>query len=353
MDIQPRTLRLVTFLASIALVLGIAQNAFAQYTGTFLVSDQTGKAKNVDPDLLNAWGIAFAPTGPFWVSDEHSGLSTLYTGTGVKQALVVTIPTASGSGKGTPTGMVFNNTHNFVITQNGISRPASFIFDTVDGTISGWNPLVNPNAAVIAVNNSSNRASYTGLAIGVSGGKTFLYAADNRNKKVDIYDSSFQFVSSFTDTSLAPSFAAYGIQNINGQLFVTFASGTKTGVVDIYDTAGNKIKTFCQGTILQEPWGLALAPTNFGPASNAILVGNVADGRINTFDAATGASLGPLKTKAGSIISISGLWALAFGAGHPMNGKTNQLFFTAGPTGYADGLFGVIKPPAAAASTEP
>jgi uncharacterized protein (TIGR03118 family) len=330
-------------MASLALAVGLFQApAAAQYKITNLVSNQKGGAMHVDTDLVNAWGIAYAPTGPFWVSDNGTGLSTLYTGSGVKQSLIVTIPPASGTRKGAPTGQVYNSTPDFVVTQNGVSGAAVFIFATSDGTISGWSPTVNGTAAVIAVNNSGSGASYTGLAIGTNGGANFIYAADNANNKVDIYDGDFNFVGSFTDTSLPAGSAPYNVQDIKGRLYVTFTNSSGGGVVDIFSTAGNFIKTFATGGTLKSPWGLALAPKTFGTASNTLLVGDLGDGRINSFNFSTGKFIGQLKSSTGTTLSVSGLWGLTFGGGNSMNGNTNQLFFTAGPTGYANGLFGVI-----------
>jgi uncharacterized protein (TIGR03118 family) len=327
--------RTLALLASLVVVVGLAPSpASAQYTITNLVSNQKGKAKHQDPSLVNAWGMSFFPGNPFWVSDNGTGLSTLYDNHGVKQSLVVTIPPASGTGLGSPTGQVANGTSDFKIS----GSPALFIFATLDGTISGWN---SGTRAVIAVTAASG-TSYTGLASGKSKGANFLFAADEAHNKVDIYDGSFKLVRSFTDKKLS-GFNPYGIQNINGQLFVTFVNSLYgNGVVDIFDTTGKLIKTLTKSTHLNAPWGLALAPTNFGPASNALLVGNLGDGRINAFNAKTGKFMGPLKNTTNKVIRIDGLWGLTFGGGG-VSGNPNQLFFTAGPNGYANGLFGVIN----------
>lgn len=330
--------RIVASVALLVVAMGmISSSAFAQYTVTNLVSDLPGKAQHQDTSLINAWGISYSASGPFWVSDNVTGLSTLYDATGVKQALVVTIPSSSGAGIGSPTGQVYNSTLNFVVTQNGHSGNAQFIFATFDGTISGWAPGVNATTAVVAVNNTG--AWYTGLAIGVSNNANFLFAADNLNNKVDIYDKSFHFVKSFTDTSLPAGAAPYNVQNIGGQLYVTFTTANGSGVVDIFDTAGNKIKTLISGGHLHTPWGIALAPSNFGPASKALLVGNLGDGFIHAYNPTTGAYLGQ------SAVSFDGLWALIFGGGggSTSNGQTNQLFLTAGPGGYSEGLFSVVN----------
>jgi uncharacterized protein (TIGR03118 family) len=341
---QYRLQRIVMFAATLVLAMGLIPSpAAAQYQVVNLTSDQKGKAKHVDPNLVNAWGMSYGPGGPFWVSDEGTGLSTVYNGSGAPQSTVVTIPPSSGSGKGTPTGQVYNGTSDFKVTQGSKSGPAYFIFDTLDGTISGWNPTVNSDTAIIAVNNTG--AEYTGLAIGTNSGANYIYGADFLNNKVDIYDGSFNFVSSFTDPNVPSGYAPYNVQNIGGQLYVTYTATNLSGggVVDIFDTAGNLIKTFASGGTLNAPWGIALAPANFGPASKALLVGNLGSGRISAFNAKTGKLIGPLKDTKRKVISISGLWGLEFGGGSSSNGKTNQLFFTAGTNGYADGLFGVIN----------
>jgi len=336
MVLQNRTGRIIAFIALVVALGMISSSAFAQYTLTNLVSDQPGKALHQDTSLLNPWGIAYAPGGPFWISDEGSGLSTLYDAAGVKQTTVVTIPSASGVGTGSPTGQVYNGTGLFKVTQNGHTGTALFIFDTEDGTISGWSPFVNGTVAVVVVN-TNGVASYTGLAIGVSNSANFIYAADNKNNKIDMYDSNFQLVKSFTDTSLPTGSAPYNVQNINGQLYVTFTNGTGGGVVDIFDTAGNKIKTLITNGKLKSPWGIALAPANFGPASKSLLVGNLGDGFINAFNPNTGAFLGK------SAVAFPGLWALIFGGGSASNGQVNQLFLTSGPNFYRDGLFTLVK----------
>jgi len=316
--------------------------AEAQYHVVKLVSNQAGVARNVDTNLVNAWGLAYGPTGPFWISDEGTGLSTLYTGMGATQSLVVTVPTASGQGQGSPTGIVFNSTTDFTVTQNGKSGVASFIFDTLDGTISGWSPTVNATVAVVAATRPG--AVYTGLATGQAHGDNFLFAADNANNRVDIYDKDFTLVNSFTDNNLPSGSNPHNVQNIGGDLYVTFTTANGGGVVDIFDTDGRFKNTFATGGPLKSPWGLAKAPSNFGPASNAILVGNLADGRITAYDSGNGRLLGQLKDSSGNVIRILELWGLSFGGGTPANGKTNQLFFTAGPNNYANGLFGLITP---------
>lgn len=326
--------RALPFLASLVIVMGLIPSpANAQYAVTNLVSNQKGVAKHRDKALVNAWGMSFFPKNPFWISDNGTAASTFYNGKGVK-AGQISVPQQV-------TGQVANSTSDFVVKQGSNSGPAFFIFASyIPGTISGWNPSVNPNAAVVVVKTSS---WYTGLAMGVSNGANFLFGADNLGNKVDIYDGTFKLVGSFNDPKLT-GLSVYNVQNIKGKLYVTFTDGipgTK-GAVDVFTTAGKFVKTLTKDKALVGPWGLAMAPKNFGPASGELLIGNVGNGWINAFNAKT-KTLTPLKDKSGKPISIDELWAIAFGQGGGQNGKPNQLFFTAGPNQYQDGLFGVIN----------
>ena len=338
-----RTLSLVAMLA-----LGVAfvpATAAAQYKLSNLVENLPNKAPNTDPNLVNAWGLARSASGPFWVSDNGTGLSTLYDGSGNIQSLVVSIPGVAG-GTGSPSGIVFNGSNDFVVSQNGLSGTAFFLFATIDGTISGWSPSVALNNAVIAADNSKAGAVYTGLAISSGKNGNFLYAADTVNNRVDVYDGSFRLIKTLTDPTIPEGFSAYGIQDINSQVYVTFAStgNAPGGFIDIFTEQGAFVKRFAQGGTLNQPWGLALAPVNFGPFSTALLVGdNLPDGTINAFNAKTGKFLGQLKDSSGKVIHIDQLWGLEFGGGSPSNGAANQLFFTAGPSNYSNGLFGAIQ----------
>jgi uncharacterized protein (TIGR03118 family) len=342
---QNRSRRALIFFASLLIGFGsISRPAAAQYKVTNLVSSQAGMAKYQDPNLVNAWGIAYARTGPICVTDTGTGLATFYNAQGVKQSPVITVPHAANNmNHGTPTGVVFNGTTHFLVSQGGHSGPAMFIFATIDGTISGWNPNVNSNTAIVVVDQSSSGVSYTGLAIGVSQGANYIYATDHKNNKVDVYDGSFNLVKSFTDPNLPSGSAPFNAQTIKGQLFVAFTIPGVHGAVDIFDMAGNLVKNLTSASELKAPWGLALAPAQFGPVSKAVLVGNLNDGRINAFNATTGAFIKSLTTPQGKIISESGLWAIAFGGGTSENGKTNQLFFASGPNKEKAGLFGAIS----------
>ena len=344
------------------------------YQQTNLVSDIAGVALFTDKNLVNPWGLSHPPTGPWWVSDNGTGLSTLYNGNGRKfpvgSPLVVTIAPPAGGTSAAPTGNIFNpvngtNPDDFVVSENGKSGPSIFMFATEDGTISGWNPNVDLTHTILAVDRSTVSrggfvgAVYKGLAFGQSGGSDFIYATNFRFGTVEQFDENFKLVRSFTDSQLAKTcplpnqcFAPFGIQNIGGNLYVTFAlqdaahhddaAGPSRGFVDVFDTSGNLIKRLISRGALNSPWGLALAPSNFGQFSNDLLVGNFGNGRINAFDPNTGALLGQLRNQKGLIISINGLWALGFGNGFTA-GQTDELFFTAGINDEANGLFGKIE----------
>ena len=364
-----RDTRLLLRFLPLALLLHVVTPAAAQYKQKNLVSDIPDLALRTDAHLVNSWGITFPPGGPFWISDNGTGFATVYFGNGkpfpsTKSPLVVTIPPPTGStGPAAPTGVVFNGTPGFVVSENGKSGPSLFIFATEDGTISGWNFNVDLTHAILAVDNSTNAvdsfalgAVYKGLAVGQSSTGTRIYATNFRDGVVEMYDANFNFVGFFTDPSIvpdasSPGFAPFGIRNVNGQLFVTFAkqnaarhddvAGPGNGFVDVFDTDGNLVRPFATGAPLNSPWGLALAPAQFGPFSNDLLVGNFGDGHINAFDPSTGAFLGQLRDVHGRPIGINGLWGLTFGNGG-LSGDLNDLFFTAGINDESDGLFGRI-----------
>ena len=322
-------------------VISFSSAALAQYQLKNLASNQVGTAGHVDPLIVNAWGLVRTPSSPFWISDEGSGWSTLYDGQGVAKSLRVLVPSASGAGPGSPTGIVFNGSSEFQIQ----GWTAFFLFATLDGTISGWAPQTNPNDAIIVVNNSATGAVYTGLAITSKPSGNFLYAADTANNKVDVYDGSFNFVTSFTDSTLPPGFAPFGLQDINGLVYVSFASSTggQGGFIDIFQENGTFVRQLAAGQPLNQPWGFAVAPPNFGKLSNTLLVSNNTNsGTINAFNLVTGQFVGTLRDANGKNIVIDQLWGIEFGGGTANNGRTNQLFFTAGPHGNLTGTFGVI-----------
>jgi uncharacterized protein (TIGR03118 family) len=336
--------RILILAASLSLALTfISSTAQAQYQLINRVSNQVGQAKHTDPLLVNAWGLVHAPGSPFWISDNGSGWSTLYDGFGNKIPFEVEIPSANDAGTGSPTGIVYNGSNEFQVK----AWASIFLFATLDGTISGWAPQSDPNNAIIAV--TSPGAVYTGLAITSHTSGNFLFAADSANNKVDMFDGTFKLVKSFTDSTVAAGFAPFGIQDINGLLFVTFASqsGGSGGYIDIYSENGDFLKRLAQGSPLNQPWGLAAAPTNFGPLSNTLLVSNNINknGTINAFNVLNGKFVGLVKDTNGKAILIDQLWGIAFGGGTSSNGALNELFFTAGPSNNLAGTFGSISLP--------
>jgi len=327
-----------------------AQSAYLQHN---LVSDLPGLAGNTDTNLLNPWGIAFSAGGPFWISDNHSGYSTVYNSTGAVQSLVVMIPPpAGGTPPAAPSGIVFNSTTNFLITNNA----AKFIFSAEDGTISAWASGTN---AVLEVDNSSSGTVYKGLALGSASGSNYLYATDFHNGKVDVFDRAFAPVvwpGAFSDPAIPAGFAPFGIEPLGTNLVVAYAkqdaeamddvAGAGYGFVDLYDTYGNLIKRLISNGVLNSPWGMTVAPANFGLFSGQLLVGNFGDGTINAFDPVSGTLVGTLKDTNGSPIAVEGLWDLKFGNGGNA-GTTNTLYFTAGIAGGGSledhGLFGSLS----------
>jgi uncharacterized protein (TIGR03118 family) len=327
------------------------------YTRVNLVSDIAGVARFTDPNLVNPWGLAFSPTSPFWVADNGSGVSTLYNGRGqafpIGAPLVVTIPPPPGLPGGTPTGLVFNNTDEFMVSANGKSGSPRFLFATEDGTILGWSPAVDATEAIIAKNNSGLMAVYKGLAIASTATGNFLYATNFHAGVVEMYDKNYTLVKTFTDPDVDPNFAPFGIQTIGGKLYVTFAlqksgkhddqAGPGNGYVDVFDTGGTLLRRLAAHGTLNSPWGLALAPEGFGTFSHHLLVGNFGDGRINAFDVDSGAFDSQLRDPEGDPLTINGLWALQFGNGATNGGSRHTLFFTAGIADESHGLFGFIR----------
>src|SRR5579883_2590153 len=286
-----------------------------------LVSDVSGQADVTDPNLVNPWGVSFSATGAFWVSNQGKGNSTLYNGSGTITPLVVPVPTASGSGTGTPTGQVFNGTAT-AFQLPGVNRAATFIFDTEDGTISGWANGVPNNTAIIMVNNSASGAVYTGLAIGSNAGGPLLYAANFSSGKIDVFDAKYNSTTvagGFADPNLPSGYAPFNIWPVGGKLYVLYAkqdaskknsvAGAGNGFVNVFDFDGNLQKRLISNGPLNAPWGVALAPATFGAFGGDLLVGNFGNG-----------------------------------------GDRNTLYITAGPT-FGDskvhGLLAAIAPPAA------
>jgi uncharacterized protein (TIGR03118 family) len=322
-------------------------NAPGKFAVTKMVSDQPGVAAVTDPDLINPWGIAFSPTSPFWVSDNGTGLATLYNGAGAKQGLVVTIPTIGGGANGPVTGQVFNGTADFPLRGGGASH---FLFSSEDGIISAWGA---GGAATVGADRSASGAIYKGLAMAANGGANFLYATNFHANTVDVFDTTFTLVNSFTDPNVSAGFAPFGIANVGGLLYVTYAkqdatkeddvSGAGNGFVDVFNPDGTLNRRLISHGPLNSPWGVALAPAGFGNVGGALLVGNFGDGRVNAFDPTTGHLMGSLKDDTGAPLQIDGLWALTPGNGGN-GGTTDKIYFTAGPGGEAHGLLGSLSP---------
>ena len=346
--------RMTALTVGLGLALVFASSAaVAQYQLTNLSSNQVKWAHHDDPLLVNAWGLVHGPGTPWWVSDENSGWSTLYDGAGKAASLRVLIPTAGNgpssptgmNGPGSPTGIVFNGSQEF---QVGGWVPF-FLFSTLDGTISGWAPQTNFNQATLApLQNQPKGASYTGLAITSKTSGNFLYAADIANSQVEIFDANFKFVKAFTDSTLPTGFAPFGVRDINGIVYVTFASssGASGGFVEQFLEDGTPVnpgKPLISGTPLNQPWGIAAAPRNFGPLSNTLLISNNTNsGTINAFDPINGRFVGRVKDTNGKAIVIDQLWGIDFGDGLGKNGAPNHLYFTAGPSNNLAGTFGTI-----------
>ncbi|NPT56214.1 TIGR03118 family protein [Paraburkholderia elongata] len=323
------------------------------FTASALVSDGAVSAPHTDANLKNAWGIAFNPKGFFWVADNGTSVATLYDGNGVPQSLVVSIPNGI-SGPANPTGIVFNGTTDFSVTQGGKTGVGAFIFSGEGGTITAWAPAVAPTTAIVMFDDGSGGAVYKGLALASNGTANFLYATDFHNNKIDVFDKNFAKVAmsgNFQDAALPVGFAPFGIQAIGGKLFVTYAKqnavahdnvdGPGLGFVDVFDTGGKLLQRFVSAGPLNAPWGVAQAPGNFGRFSGDILIGNFGDGTINAFDPVSGQSLGTVNLSNGTTFVQPGLWGIAFGNGLD-NQPVNTLFFAAGPNNEADGVYGRI-----------
>ncbi len=342
---------MISLVGGAALLAASAAPASADplFLQTNLVSNIPGLAAITDPNMVNAWGISASSSSPFWISDNGAGLTTLYAvpGSGVPAIvpLVVTIPGAVPATGSSPTGQVFNATSGFALASGG---KALFLFDSEDGAISGWN---GGTTASIMVNNGPD-AVYKGLAISNANGGA-LYATNFRAGTIDAFDSSFAptLTGAFVDPTLPSGYAPFNDKVINGQLYVTYAlqdsdkhddvAGAGHGYVDVFNLDGSFDKRLISAGELNSPWGLQIAPSSFGRFSGDLLVGNFGDGRINAYDPTTGAFVDALDGLDGNPLSIDGLWALTIGNGGS-GGSPDALYFTAGPNGEADGLFGSL-----------
>jgi uncharacterized protein (TIGR03118 family) len=325
---------------------------------TALVVDQASgnpyTAMHTDTHLINPWGIAFNPQGFVWVANAETGSSTLYDGRGIPQSLVVSIPSGSRRSGG-PTGIVFSGSDDFVVTGPSGTGPSRFLFVTEGGTLAAWSPDANPTAAITVFDGGAEERIYKGLALQAGpGGGMRLYATDFHNSRVDVFDAEFKpvFVAGgFGDPNLPRGYAPFGIQAFGDRLLVSFArqdddaeddvAGNGFGFVDLFTNDGVLVKRLITQGHLNAPWGMALAPDDFGRFGGALLVGNFGDGRINAYDPDTGRHLGELSRSNGEPIEIEGLWGIAFGNG--INEQpTDTLFFAAGPGDEEHGVYGRI-----------
>lgn len=352
----------LTIVLTLFIAIFFAGRATAQstsYAQTNLVSDGAITAPNTDKHLINPWGIALSPGGPFWIADNNSGFSTLYDNQGVPQSLIVTIPPPTGTpGPATPTGIVANSTADFVVNGN----PAFFIFSTEDGTVSAW---TGGNNAVLEVNNpnfnSGTDPVYKGLALLTNSTGNFLLATNFRNARIDVFDSTFKqtaLTGNFTDPTIPAGFAPFSVHVVNNQVYIAYArqdsakhdpaNGPGNGYVSLFDANGNFIRRVISQGSLNSPWGLVIASANFGQFSNDLLVGNFGDGKINAFDPSTGNFIGTLKDSNGNALVNGSLWELVFDP-TGQTGAKDTLYFSAGLVNEGDGLFGAI----AVAKTQP
>jgi uncharacterized protein (TIGR03118 family) len=323
------------------------------YLAVDLVSDQPGVGPIVDPHLINAWGIALNPSSPFWVSSEGAGVANLYAGDVttplMKLSLEVSIP------GGHPTGQVFNSTSDFVVSDGTNSGPAVFIFASVTGNVTGWNPNVPPPApsTVAQLAFSSPGSVYTGIALANNGSGNFLYLADFQGGNITVLDHAFspvQLSGTFTDPGLPSDYAPFNVAAIGGNIYVAYAkrdasgeevTGAHLGFISVFDLNGNFERRLVSQGSLNAPWAMVVAPAGFGEFGGAFLVGNFGDGRINAFDLTTGADLGALSQSPHHPLEIDGLWGLAFGNG-ASGGNATTLYYAAGPEDETHGLFGKI-----------
>jgi uncharacterized protein (TIGR03118 family) len=341
-------------LALASLLTGISLTVVADgrdsYRQINLVSDQPGMARFTDVNLVNPWGLLAGPGGHLIVADNHAAVTTFYNPAGRPVSLVINVPAPDGSPGGAVTDLAMNHSErSFLVSSGKRSQASVLLFATEDGTLSGWNPEVDANNAVIAVDNSGSGAIYKSLASARTAHGPMLYAANFGQGVVEIYDGGFHLVKSFTDATLAGAgFVPFGVRVIRGSLFVTYAfkaaptdgdetAGPSLGYVDEFDLGGNMIRRFASQGTLNAPWGLALAPRSFGRFGGALLVGNFGDGTINAYHPRTGAFLGQLSDSHGTVIRIEGLWGLAF------RSEGDSLYFTAGPDDESHGLLGVLR----------
>jgi uncharacterized protein (TIGR03118 family) len=365
----PRSAALAAWVLSLAGPVAFGQH----YNQTNLVSSQAGGAPASDSDLANPWGMSRSSSSPWWVSDNLTGLSTLYNGAGAKEGLIVTIPAAVAGNMGTPTGTIYNGSATDFLLAPG--KPALFLFSTLDGTIAGWNPAVGvpaggapPSTHAMTMVKTTNGSSYTGLTSATIHGSLYLYAANFGKGRVDVYDSSFHRVrlgeEQFNDDWLPPEFVPFNVQAIGNDIVVAYAlhekgnmhetDGPGLGFVDIFSSEGRLLHRLEHGDWLNAPWGVALAPLDFGQFSHDLLIAQFAGGGstqfsgvIAAYDLVTGRFEGLLEDAAGSPLAINGIWAISPGNASPGNldsaaAPSAAVYFTAGPSNGAGGLLGYL-----------
>ena len=336
--------------ASAAVGISLALSAPAQfYHREDLLSDGAVPAPNVNPNLVNPWGLAASDTSPFWISNQGTGTSSVVDGEGVAVLPDVAVP---ADRSGNPTGIVFAGGDGFEVSGGGVTGPSIFLFVTLEGRIIGWNPDVSLADAMVAVDLRGTGATYTGAALAESNGERFLYVANFGEGRVDVFDSAFASVDSFTDENVPANFEPFGITTIDGQLYVTFAerdpatglsvAGPSKGFITVFDADGSIDQRLISRGELNAPWGLVVAPGGFGRFSHKLLVGNFGDGRILAYNIHNGRFRGALEDESGEPIVIPGIWGLLFGNG-VAGGDPKDLYFTAGIEHETHGVFGEIE----------
>ena len=342
------------------------RGASTDFQVDYLVSDGEIPSEHQDLDLRNGWGIAASATGPWWVNVNEMDLSKIYNGEGVVQDLNVVVT-------GGPTGIVNYGGDGFLVTDGTVSAPARFLFATLSGTITAWNPTVGPappaGESFVVVDQTSEGAVYTGLAIADTSAGTRLYAADFANARVDVFDESFDPVTltnAFVDRRLPSGYAPFGIQTLAGRVFVAYAkvdpstgdeqAGHGLGIIDMFDTDGKFLARVGAHAQLNAPWGMAIAPDNFGAASGKLLVSNFGDGTIAVFNVSADMRrfmpAGVLRDTSHRPIVIDGIWGIGFG-NNAASGPSNALYFAAGPDDEEHGSFGRILPASSTPTTTP
>ena len=351
------TLRRIALL--VLLVMAVAPVSAQQVPNAYavrnLVSDGSVPADNIDPNLIDGWGVAFNPNGFVWVNSAVAGKAVLYDGNGVPNSLVVSIPAATGGGQGIPTGIVFSSSNDFEVTNGTATGPSRFIFASLTGSISGWAPNVDLTNALVAVDKSGvGRATpawrWQATARVISSMRSMCAAGESTSSTATF--APVTLPGRFRDPELPSSFVPFAIHNLQGNLYVSFGKrnasrnfvepGRGLGVVSVFDANGRFLRRINGGPHLNAPWGMAIAPSGFGRFSNRLLIGNFGDGTIQAFDVASGRRVGALRTAKGERIVIPVLWGMAFGNGI-LDQPTNRLFFAAGPNFGAGGLYGRIS----------